>query len=125
MNRNLFTPTYIEETVIELDTFRNDILGVAAFSFGLAALQFQPHQAPTIATIALAFLILWGLLKVAQKYSEHKRLYDNLGCCAGVFRMFRTNFILSIGLCFLTFIAGGILTLDKLLYFSLAKIFLH
>jgi hypothetical protein len=125
MNRNLFTPTSVEDAVVELDTFRNDILGAAAFSFGLTALQFQANQAPSIATAALVFLMLWAALKVIPKYSEHKRLYDNLGFWAGHFRMFRTNLVLFAGLLFLIFVAGGVLTLDRLLCFSLAKVFVH
>ena len=123
MTRSLFTPASAEEAVVELDTFRNDILGVAAFSFGLTALQFQSSQAPSIASVSLAFLFLWALVKIAPKTAEHKRLYDNLGFWAGNWRALRTNLILLDGLLFLGFIAGGVLTLDRLLWFSLSGVF--
>lgn len=110
MTRNLFTPTSVEEAVVELDTFRNDILGVAAFSFGLTALQFQTSQTPAIASVAFAFLLLWALVKIAPNSAEHKRLYDNLGFWAGNWRAIRTNLILLVGFLFLCLIAGGVLT---------------
>lgn len=123
MTRNLFTPNSIEDAVIELDTFRNDILGVAAFSFGITALQFQANQASSIATVALVFLLLWAYLKLWPKIREHKRLYDNLDFWDGNLRMLRANFVFLTGVIFLGLVAGEILTLDRLHSISIAKVF--
>lgn len=125
MTKKLFTPASVEEAVVELDTFRNDILGAAAFGFGLTALQFPRDQAPAIASVAFAFLLLWALIKIAPKRSEHKRLYDNLGFWAGHWRAFRSNLVLFAGFLLLGFIAGGTLTLDRLMWFSLSKVFTY
>lgn len=125
MTRNLFTPHAVEEAVVELDTFRNDILGVASFSFGLTALQFPPSQAPAIASVAFAFVMLWALVKIAPKTTEHKRFYKNLGFWAGHWRVFRANPVLFAGLVFLGLVAYGFLTLEGLLWFSFARVFTH
>jgi len=121
MNRNLFTPGSVKETVVELDSFRNDILGVAAFSFALTALQFQANQAPSIASVAFVFLALWATLKIAPTAAEHKRFYKDLGYWAGNFRALYANLVLFAGMLFLGFVAGGVLTLDSLVGFSFAR----
>jgi len=122
MRKNLFTPTSVEETVIELDAFRNDVIGAAAFSFGLTALQFSPTQASAIASAALAFLLLWAIVRISPKSTEHKRHYQNMSFWGGNLRAVRANLVFFAGILFLGFIASGLLTVEQLAKFSLSKL---
>ena len=122
MNNSRCTPDDSERTVRELDSFRNDILGVAAFGFGLTALQFTPAQAPAIATIAEVFLVIWALVKVLPRYREHAQYYAQLGHITSAWVAFKRNIVLTIGFTFLGLIAAGWLTIDDLQSLSLAHL---
>jgi hypothetical protein len=124
MTKFIFTPRDVEATVAEMDTFRNDIVGTAAFFAGLTALQFpQPAQATSVATSALAFLTFWGYIKALKFKAAHDRYYAGFGPLLGFFVVIARNPVLFVGMFFLITITAGYLDADKLSVFRLALFF--
>ena len=124
MFRALFTPVEVEQSVAELDTFRNDILGAAAFFAGLTALQFPDRsQVESIGTTAFVFIMIWGYSKIPKYKESHDRFYRGLGRVRGYFVAFSRNPVLFTGLAFLGLVGSGVITTDRLAWLSLAKLF--
>lgn len=124
MKKYIFTPCDVEVTIAEMDAFRNDIVGAAAFFAGLTALQFtQPAQVTAVATSALAFLMFWGYLKTHKFKTEHDRYYAGFGPLLGFFVSIARNPVLFVGMLFLGAIATGYLDVDRLSAFRLARLF--
>jgi len=124
MPRNLFTPDDVEAAVSDVDVFRNDILGVAAFFAGLTALQFPDRsQITSIGTTAFVFILVWGFSKMAKHKAAHDRFYGNLGHIRGFFTTFARNPILYLGFAFLGLVGAGQITTERLAWLSLAKLF--
>ncbi|MFZ4537462.1 hypothetical protein [Propionivibrio sp.] len=122
MNRMLFTPDAVEQTVRKLDTFRNDFLGLGAFGFGFSALPLK-QDAPAMASVALAFIFLWGMAKVWPERKAHDRFYGNMSFVARNVVPIIRNPVLVAGLAFLVFVAAGLITIDSLSGFSLARMY--
>lgn len=106
------SPESLEETVKKMDDFRNDIVGVASFTFGLTALQFTKPR--PIAMVCLVFVFLWAFVKISPYRAIHENYYEKLGMWEGNCRAFKSNVMLLLGVVFLTFIAFGVLTLETL-----------
>lgn len=124
MKKFIFAPRDVEATVAEMDNFRNDIVGAAAFFAGLTALQFdQPDQAASVATSAFAFLMFWGYMKALKFKAEHDRFYGGFGPLLGFVVAIARNPVLFVGMLFLGTIAAGYLDAERLSAFRLARFF--
>jgi hypothetical protein len=123
MSRSLFTPASVESNVAEGDIFRNDILGPAAFFAGLTSMQFNaPGQAASVATVAIAFVLVWGYSKAPLYKAAHDRFYAKYGRIKGWLLPFARNPVLLVGLGFLWAVALGYVTPENLSWFSLARL---
>jgi hypothetical protein len=123
MERSLFPSQDVESVVGEVDIFRNDILGPAAFFAGLTALQFSvPGQASAIGTISVVFILLWGYSKAPLYKAAHDRYYARFGNLKGWLVAFYRNPVLFVGFAFLSAVATGYITPDNFGWVSLAKL---
>lgn len=120
MDRLLFNPNHIEQTVTELDSFRNNKLAPVAFGMAITALM---NHSPTIASVAIVFIFLWGMANVLPVKASHKRFYDTIPFLHRDLVALRRNWIFGLAMGFLVLVACGVITIENLPQISRASRF--
>lgn len=122
-SRSIFMPAEQKELVSAHNTFANDVVGVFAFSMGIAALA---SSNPTgLSSIAFIFCCVWMIYKGLLIYPLLRRVYRGVEwwkqCIDGCLE----NLIYLLGLGFLGLIGFEVVTLETFLHFSLAHMLLN
>lgn len=118
-NKNIFTDGY-KDQVIWFNNFTNDIVGVLGFSLGITALQFE-SDAPSFATVCLCFLFIYLIYTELRIGSVLVRHYKGMKFSKAVTDFFMSNLIYLLGMMFLAGVAGGMITQETFVGFSLKQ----
>ena len=115
MTKLIFNPDSVSTAVEEMDTFRNDVIGAAAFFAGLTALQFPlDHERYSVGTVAFFFIFFWATMKVRKYKDEHRRFYAAHGEWKGTLLTLWNNSVMVVGIVFLGSVATGYVTLETI-----------
>ncbi|CAK2012910.1 membrane hypothetical protein [Vibrio crassostreae] len=120
-HRSIFMPDEQRQLVASHNTFSNDVVGVFAFSMGVASL--ASNHATNLATVSFIFCCIWMLYKGVLIYSTLKRAYVGVPCWKQAIDGILENFIYLIGLGFVGLIAFEVVTVQTFQSWSLAEMF--
>lgn len=120
-NRSLFLPQEHKEIVSEHNTFSNDVVGVFAFSMGIASLSSK--NAIALATVSFVFCSLWMTYKGLLIYPALRRVYKGVAWWKQIADGLIEHFIFLLGWGFVYLIGFGIVTIDTFSGWSLSEMF--
>ncbi len=120
MERKLFIPDDVKETVKNHNVFSNDVVGVFAFSMGISSL--ASTNAISLASVSFFFCFIWMFYKGHQIYRELRRISKNTIWYDELLSVFSENLIFLIGFSLLGLIASGLVTINQFNNFSLKQI---
>jgi hypothetical protein len=107
-NKNIFIPKEYEEIANAHNTFSNDVVGVFAFSMGIASL--ASNNPIGLATASFLFCLVWIAYKGLLIYSILRRVSKGVSSWKLTADGLKYNFIYLLGLGFLLSIGMEVIT---------------